>query len=70
VMTPDGFPLYEASHECPGAYVATCHSGVTLAAAHALTIAPWIAGGAMPAGIASFGSARFEHADAQSMYVN
>ena len=40
VMTKDGFPIYDQSTECPGAFVATCHSGVTLAAAHALTLAP------------------------------
>src|SRR5207253_9843383 len=33
VMTRDGFPIYDQSTECPGAFVATCHSGVTLAAA-------------------------------------
>ena len=32
VMTPDGCPIYEASAECPGAFLVTCHSGVTLAA--------------------------------------
>ena len=36
VMSPDGFPIYEQSVTAPGAFVATCHSGVTLAAAHAL----------------------------------
>src|SRR5262249_54228663 len=29
VMTPDGFPIYQQSARCPGAFVATCHSGVT-----------------------------------------
>jgi glycine/D-amino acid oxidase-like deaminating enzyme len=45
VMTKDGFPIYEQSGTCPGAFVATCHSGVTLAANHALTLAPSIAQG-------------------------
>lgn len=70
VMTPDGFPLYEASQSCPGAYVATCHSGVTLAATHALRIAPWIAGQDAPAGMAAFGSGRFAQAAPPAMYVN
>ena len=39
-MSPDGFPIYEESSEFPGAFVVTCHSGVTLAAAHALKLAP------------------------------
>jgi len=49
VMTQDGFPIYEESGDCPGAFVATCHSGVTLAAGHALTLAPLIARGELPA---------------------
>jgi glycine/D-amino acid oxidase-like deaminating enzyme len=62
VMTPDGFPIYQASTQCPGAFVVTCHSGVTLAANHAFSIAPWIAGSAgdgLPAGIESFSGDRF-----------
>ncbi|HEX2113284.1 MAG TPA: FAD-dependent oxidoreductase, partial [Alphaproteobacteria bacterium] len=48
VMTQDGFPIYDASERCPGAFIATCHSGVTLAASHALVLAPLIAGGSLP----------------------
>jgi glycine/D-amino acid oxidase-like deaminating enzyme len=48
VMTEDGFPIYDQSASHPGAFVATCHSGVTLAANHALTIAPLIAAGMFP----------------------
>ncbi|MGJ7562957.1 NAD(P)/FAD-dependent oxidoreductase [Variovorax sp. GB1R11] len=62
VMTPDGFPIYQASTQCPGAFVVTCHSGVTLAANHAFSIAPWIAGQAgsdLPAGIDAFSGDRF-----------
>ena len=44
VMTPDGYPIYQQSTQCPGAFVVTCHSGVTLAANHVFTIAPWLAG--------------------------
>lgn len=44
VLTPDGFPIYQASASCPGAFVATSHSGVTLAAAHAFVIGPWTCG--------------------------
>jgi glycine/D-amino acid oxidase-like deaminating enzyme len=49
VMTPDGFPIYQQSVSSPGAFVATCHSGVTLAAVHALVVAPAIARGDLPA---------------------
>jgi glycine/D-amino acid oxidase-like deaminating enzyme len=43
IMSPDGFPIYAASRTSPGAFVATCHSGVTLAAVHAYKLAPAIA---------------------------
>jgi len=60
VMTPDGYPVYEASRECPGAYLITCHSGITLAANHAGEIADWIRGGAEPSGIKTFKVDRFD----------
>jgi glycine/D-amino acid oxidase-like deaminating enzyme len=60
VMAPDGLPIYEQSGEYPGAFVATCHSGVTLAAAHALRYAEFIASGALPAEIARFSNRRFD----------
>lgn len=47
-MTPDGYPIYEQSRECPGAFAAVCHSGVTLAASHVLELAASIAGGCLP----------------------
>lgn len=59
VMSPDGFPIYQESGSCPGAFVVTCHSGVTLAAAHALRIAPWIAGGEIPVAADVFAGDRF-----------
>ena len=64
VLSPDGLPIYQASAQCPGAFVVTCHSGVTLAANHVFSIAPWIKGGAgcsAPAGIESFSGDRFLH---------
>ncbi|MEZ5824798.1 MAG: FAD-dependent oxidoreductase [Geminicoccaceae bacterium] len=42
VMSPDGFPIYRQSEAMPGAFAASCHSGVTLAAAHADLLAPMI----------------------------
>ena len=35
IMTPDGCPVYAESAEQPGAWIALCHSGVTLASFHA-----------------------------------
>jgi hydrogen cyanide synthase HcnC len=59
VMSPDGFPIYEQSERYPGAFAATCHSGVTLAGAHALALAPAILDGVIPDALAPFTSARF-----------
>jgi glycine/D-amino acid oxidase-like deaminating enzyme len=59
VMSPDGYPIYQASESHPGAFVVTCHSGVTLAANHVMRIAPWIAGGEYPDAIREFKGDRF-----------
>ncbi len=60
VMAPDGKPIYEQSPRYPGAFVASCHSGVTLAAAHANLLAPMIAAGALPPEMAPFSAGRFD----------
>lgn len=59
VMSPDGYPIYEQSRSHPGAFLATCHSGVTLAANHVLTLAPAILDGALPEAVGSFSARRF-----------
>ncbi len=59
VMSPDGLPIYERSLTHPGAWLATCHSGVTLAAAHARVLASAIATGGWPQELAPFTAARF-----------
>ena len=64
VMTKDGFPIYDRSETCPGAFSASCHSGVTLAAAHALFLAPCIAASELPADrFGPFSSRRFKMRD-------
>ena len=60
VMSPDGFPIYDESTTAPGAFLVTCHSGVTLAAAHAELLAPMIARGALDGSVASFSVRRFD----------
>jgi len=60
VMSPDGLPIYEQSVRYPGAFAATCHSGVTLAGAHALALAPAILNGDLPAELSAFASTRFK----------
>ena len=47
VMPPDGLPIYDQSERFPGAFTANCHSGVTLAGAHANLFAPMVAAGAL-----------------------
>jgi glycine/D-amino acid oxidase-like deaminating enzyme len=59
VMTPDGLPIYQASSACPGAFLVTCHSGITLAAQHAGPIADWIRGAPEPLLLADFKAERF-----------
>jgi glycine/D-amino acid oxidase-like deaminating enzyme len=60
IMSPDGFPIYQQSARFPGAFAATCHSGVTLAGAHALALAPAILSGELPQRLTPFSSARFD----------
>ncbi len=43
-LSPDGFPIYQESTSCPGAYVVSSHSGVTLAAAHCYVLGQWTSG--------------------------
>jgi glycine/D-amino acid oxidase-like deaminating enzyme len=63
VMTPDGYPIYAQSESHPGAFVVTCHSGVTLAAAHATSIAEAISIGTIPREFEAFHPRRFTKAD-------
>jgi glycine/D-amino acid oxidase-like deaminating enzyme len=42
ILSPDGLPIYQESATMPGAYLVTCHSGITLAAAHALRLPDWL----------------------------
>jgi glycine/D-amino acid oxidase-like deaminating enzyme len=61
VMPQDGFPIYDQSTSHPGAFLVTCHSGVTLAAAHALHLAPMIARGTLDTGeVGAFSARRFD----------
>lgn len=64
IMPPDGFAIYDQSPDHPNAYTVSCHSGVTLAAVHAESLAGWICDGALPDEIACFSAARFARAEA------
>ncbi|SDF03863.1 NAD(P)/FAD-dependent oxidoreductase [Limimaricola pyoseonensis] len=62
VMTPDSFPIYGPIATAPGIHVATCHSGITLAAFHALDLPGILTGDAPADPIAQFLTTRFEEA--------
>ena len=59
VLSPDGLPIYQQSAEMPGAYLVTCHSGITLAAAHARVLPDWLEGTAAAPDLEVFSEARF-----------
>ena len=59
-MAPDGLPIYDQSERFPGAFTANCHSGVTLAGAHARLLAPMIARGALDPVLDPFSAKRFD----------
>jgi glycine/D-amino acid oxidase-like deaminating enzyme len=61
-LTRDESPVYEESAQYPGAFLATCHSGVTLAAVHAIDLADAIHKGRLGADIEPFHSRRFSAA--------
>lgn len=44
ILTPDGFPIYHVVDEDRSCFIANCHSGVTLAAAHAIRLSDWVLG--------------------------
>jgi glycine/D-amino acid oxidase-like deaminating enzyme len=60
VMPPDGLPIYDQSERFPGAFTANCHSGVTLAAAHANLFAPMVAAGTLDPTLDLFSAKRFD----------
>lgn len=59
IMTPDGAPVYAQSATHPGAFIALCHSGVTLAPIHAGPVAAAIVDGALPSSFNFFHHRRF-----------
>ncbi len=59
VLSPDGLPIYQQSKTMPGAFLVTCHSGITLAAAHARFLADWLEGNAQAPDLEVFSEDRF-----------
>ena len=60
VMPADGLPIYDQSERFPGAFTANCHSGVTLAGAHANRFAPMVAAGTLDPALEPFSARRFD----------
>jgi glycine/D-amino acid oxidase-like deaminating enzyme len=59
VMPRDGLPIYDQSERYPGAFTANCHSGVTLAGAHANLLAPMVAAGTLDPALDLLSACRF-----------
>ncbi len=59
VLTPDGLPIYQQSPDHPGAFLVTCHSGITLAAAHSRLLPLWLEGRADAPDLEAFSETRF-----------
>jgi len=59
IMSPDGFPIYQESSTMPGAFLVTCHSGITLAAAHARYLPAWLDGSEQAPNLEVFSEQRF-----------
>jgi len=59
VMSQDGYPIYDQSETMPGAFALSCHSGVTLSAAHAFDLAGYVADARLGAELAGFSEGRF-----------
>lgn len=59
ILSPDGLPIYQESKTLPGAFLVTCHSGITLAAAHARFVSAWLDGAADAPDLEVFSEDRF-----------
>ena len=60
VMSKDGFPIYDQSETAPGAFLVTCHSGVTLSAVHVLALPEMIVAGRLSEAMDVFSGRRFD----------
>lgn len=61
ILPVDGLPIYDQSAQYPGAFAFSCHSGVGLAAAHALLLAPMVRNGELSGECSQLSSRRFDH---------
>ena len=59
IISPDGYPVYAQSPEHSGAYLVTCHSGVTLASLHSTHLSQWLIDGSNSSMVEAFNENRF-----------
>lgn len=59
IMSADGLPIYQRSPVALGASFVTCHSGITLAAAHARLIPDWVLERNSAPDVSQFSESRF-----------
>lgn len=59
VMSADGLPIYQRSASYPGAFLVTCHSGITLAANHYQLLPKWLLGTSDAPKLEAFNENRF-----------
>jgi len=60
IMSPDGIPIYQESPSHKGAFFVTCHSGITLAAAHCEYLTAWLTGADDAPDLRVFSEDRFD----------
>jgi len=60
IMAPDGIPIYQESPDHRGVFFVTCHSGITLAAAHSEFLTAWLTGAKNTPDLSAFSEARFD----------
>ena len=60
IMSPDGLPIYQHSPRFEGASFVTCHSGITLAAAHAKALPDWLTRKNIAPDLTAFSERRFD----------
>lgn len=59
IMSPDGLPIYQESPEYKDVFFVTCHSGITLASAHAELLTDWLLKKPIKFDLTPFSEARF-----------
>lgn len=65
VISPDGLPIYQQSDSHPGAFIISCHSGITLAAVHSYLLPLWLENDANQPDLERFSEKRFEISEAR-----